>query len=360
MATPVLDLVSSDVAQCSGHSADTYDRYVLGLLDTADRAAIDGELEQRCAACIAGIQRSINLWLVFAGSLEQVEPAANFRGRLIRIAEMSNRVLTVPKRYRQRRPAVLLSTVVIICLILTMLLIFTFLAGRQSSRLEVTRVRTELVNLHNESAANQVKLQEESDRYKEIEAKLNHPSASPSVTQLQDELAKSRVEKVRFEAEIQSYKDIVDRDKQRMSENSTLVTALANPGVRLLTFKGTEGTSSPAYAFVIGNAKLLFVASKLPAISDQHQYQLWLIRKSDRSPVSLGTFSVKKDVPEVLAYDEDKDTIADLAGLIVTEEGLEGSQEPSASRVLETSGMAVTSPVVVPTVPVTPPQEQEH
>jgi anti-sigma-K factor RskA len=343
LATPVLDKVLQEGSPCAGFAADTYDRYVLGLLDSAERANVDRELEQQCPACVAGVQRSINLWLVFAGSLQQVEPAADFRARLIRIAELSNRVLTVPKRYK-RKPAILASSLVVICLVLAMLLLFTFLAGKQSAQLDIQSLKTEIANLHSESDENQAKLQEESDRRnKEAQAKLNHPSQPGNPRQNQEDVLKAQIQQ--YQAEIESLNAGFDRDRERASNNSTLVSALENPGVKLLTFKIAEGPSSAAYAgvtayaFVIENAKVLFVASKMPPPQDSHQYQLWLVRKSDHHFVSLGLFTAKPDVPAVVTY-EDKETIADLAGLLVTDEGADGSKEPSDTKVLETPGAA--------------------
>jgi len=357
LATPALDKVPQEGGPCGGFAADTYDRYVLGLLDSAERANVDRELEQQCPACVAGVQRSINLWLVFAGSLQQVEPAADFRARLIRIAELSNRVLTVPKRYK-RKPAILASSLVVICLVLAMLLLFTFLAGKQSAQLDIQSLKTEIANLRSESDENQAKLQEQSNRRnKEAQARLKHPATPNSAAapgaprQNQEDLLKAQIQQ--YQAEVENLTASVDRDRQRNSNNSALVSALENPGVKLMTFKIAEGPSSAAYAgvtayaFVIENAKVLFVASKMPPPQDSHQYQLWLLRKSDHHFVSLGLFTAKPDVPAVVSYDDNKEAIADMAGLLVTDEGTEGSKDPSDTRVLETPG-AASIPVPAP------------
>ncbi len=340
MATPALDKVLHESGQCAGFPADTYDRYVLGLLDSTERRNVDRELEQQCPVCVAGVQRSINLWLVFAASLQQVEPAADFRARLIRIAELSNRVLTVPRPYK-RKPAILASSLVVIGLVLAMLLFFTFLAGKQSAQLDLQSLKTELANLRDESDENQAKLQEENNRLnKGLQARLNQ-SGVPRPSQE----ALLRAEIQQYQAQIQALNDSVKRDEERTANNSTLVTALENPGVKLLTFKIAEGPSAAAYstvtayAFVIEDAKVLFVASKMPPPPDLHQYQLWLVRKSDHHFVSLGVFTAKLDVPAVVTY-EDKQTIGDLAGLLVTDEPADGSKEPSDNRVLETPGAA--------------------
>jgi hypothetical protein len=155
-----------------------------------------------------------------------------------------------------------------------------------------------------------------------------------------------------YQAQLQTYENSVKRDKERTENNSTLVNALETPGVKLLTFKPVEGVSSAAYAsvtayaFVIENSKVLFVASKMPAPPEQRQFQLWLVRKSDHHFVSLGVFTPRPDSPAVVTYEE-KGIIGDLGGLLVTEEQSTGGTDPSDNKVLETP--AASAPAVPPT-----------
>src|SRR5258707_11181684 len=109
---------------CAGYSADTYDRYVLGLLEEPERSQLEKKIEEHCPECLRGVQRSMNLWLVFATTLENAEPSADFRGRLIRIAELSRKVLTFPKSPANRdRTTILTSTLIVICAVLAALLL---------------------------------------------------------------------------------------------------------------------------------------------------------------------------------------------------------------------------------------------
>ena len=338
-ATSATGPVSNESTVCSGFSADTYDRYVLGLLDAQERANVDAQIEKQCPVCIKGVQRSMNLWLVFANSLEQAEPSVDFRGRLVRIAELSKRILTVPKRNRRvREPAILISSLVVICIIVGLLLAFAWLAGRQGAGLDSQRDTAAVARLQSQLDANAVQLQHQVEVTKAMEQKLMS-SGKPDATQqkLEDQLSKA-------EAAIAQYQTSISRDKQRNTDNSTLVTALTSPGVKLLTFRNAEGISSTAYAFVIENSKVIFVASKVPAPSAEHQYQLWLVRKDEPRYVAAGIFSPVDDKPVVVTYDEDKDAISSLAGLLVTEEEINGSYStPSATKVLETPGAAVVA-----------------
>src|SRR5450631_640744 len=109
---------------CAGFNSDTYDRYVLGLLEEPDRSQLESQIQQQCPACLTGVQRSMNLWLVFAETLENAEPSEDFRGRIVRIAELSRKVLTFPKKSALReRTAVPISALVAICAISSVLLV---------------------------------------------------------------------------------------------------------------------------------------------------------------------------------------------------------------------------------------------
>ncbi len=350
LATPALDPVANDgISPCTGFPPDTYDRYVLGLLDPSDRANVDRELEKQCPDCIASIQRSINLWLVFAGSLEQVEPSADFRVRLVRIAELSNRVLTVPKHYKHR-PAILASTLVIISLVLALLLISTFVAGRQSAKLQVQSIQRQVENLQDEAVASQVKLQTATERVKFLE-KQSHASTPSNTLLLQEELAKAQASNQQLQAQLQINNDSIERDKQRNSDDKKLVAALENPGAKFLTFKTPEGLPSTAYAFILEDSRVFFVASKLPV---QHEYELWVVAKKDHKFTKMRTFTVAQDVPQVFTDDVEAATLADLAGFAVTIAPESGTDATTGVRVLETPGVAgIPNPPPQPAAPPT-------
>lgn len=329
-ATQEITPVSTEVPSCAGFAPDTYDRYVLGLLAPPERAAIDRQIERECPVCLSGVQRSMNLWLAFAGSLQQTEPSADFHARLVRIAELSNRVLTVPKRSRRiHEPAILIWSLIVTCLIVVILLVFTWRAGRQSARLDELRANNELQRLTEQLSDNEARINQQAQHLEALE-KQTPP------TDFREKLSKAQ-------AEAEQYREHLERNRQRTAESDNLLKALTSPGARLLTFRNADGAFSTANAFVIEDSKLIFIASNLPPPLAEHQYQLWLVRKDEPRFVSAAVFSVIPNEPVVVTYSEDKDAIANLTGLFVTEESLDGSKDPTSKRVLETPGAASTA-----------------
>jgi anti-sigma-K factor RskA len=334
--------VSTETLSCGGFSPDAYDRYVLGLLTKNDRAAVDRHIEQQCPVCISGVQRSLNLWLVFATSLQHTEPSADFRARLVGIAELSNRVLTVPKRQRGvREPAILMSSLVVSCLVVVTVLIFTWIAGRQSAHLDEQRANAELQRLTEELSNEEVVESQQKQRLEAMTEKQK--PATPVSEKLRTDL-EAKLSKAQAEAE--QFREHIETDRHRADTLRATLNALTSPGAKLLTFRNAEGSAATANAFVAENSELIFVASNLPPASAKHQYHLWIVRKDEARPVSAAVFSATPNDPVVVTYSEDKEALANLGGLFVTEEPLDGDGDPPGKHVLETPLSAVTqSPV---------------
>ncbi len=319
---------------CDGFSADAYDRYVLGLLEEPERSLLETQIQDQCPECIHGVQRSMNLWLVFAGTLENAEPSADFRARLIRIAELSRKVLTFPKNSGVReRTSVLTSTLIIICAALAVLLLTTWYAGRQSLRLDSQPASADINRLVQQLAAAQIKLKQETAKRMQIENQLN--STGHAALGQADKMKQALLES---QAATEQYKAIIERDRDQMRDNTSLIGALASGGARLLVFKGVEGSAkgAVAYALVINNAKLVFIGSNLPKLEPDRQFQLWLVRKEEPKYVSAGVFAPDDHDRAVFRYDEAA-LISAVSQLTVTEEPTGGSSQPTGDKLMEVS-----------------------
>jgi anti-sigma-K factor RskA len=319
---------------CSGFPADAYDRYVLGLLEEPERSQLEAQIQDQCPECIRAVQRSMNLWLVFATTLENAEPSADFRARLIRIAELSRKILTFPKNSGVReRTNILTSTLIVICAALAVLLLTTWYAGRQSLRLDSQPASADINRLAQQLATAQIELKKESAKRVQVENQLNSSGQGVlgQVEKMKQTLSESQ-------AAEQQYKEIIERDRAQMRENTSLVEALASGGARLLVFKSVEGAAkgTVAYALVINNTKLVFIGSNLPKLEADHQFQLWLVRTEDPKYVSAGVFAPDDHNRAVVRYDEAA-LISAVSELTITEEPTGGSSGPTGPKLLNVS-----------------------
>jgi anti-sigma-K factor RskA len=319
---------------CSGFPADAYDRYILGLLEEPERSQLEAQIQDQCPECIRAVQRSMNLWLVFATTLENAEPSADFRARLIRIAELSRKVLTFPKNSGVReRTNILTSTLIVICAALAVLLLTTWYAGRQSLRLDSQPASADINRLAQQLATAQIELKKENAKRTQVENQLN---SSGQATLGQVEKMKKTLSE--SQATEQQYKEIIERDRAQMRENTSLVEALASGGARLLVFKSLETAAkgTVAYGLVINNTKLVFIGSNLPKLEADHQFQLWLVRTEDPKYVSAGVFAPDDHNRAVVRYDEAA-LISAVSGLTITAEPTGGSSGPTGPKLLEVS-----------------------
>jgi anti-sigma-K factor RskA len=324
---------------CAGLPADAYDRYVLGLLDEPERSQLETDIQEQCPACLHGVQRSMNLWLVFASTLENEEPSADFRARLVRIAELSRKVLTFPKSSKlQGRITVLTSTLIVMAAMLSALLLATWYAGRQSIRLDAQPISADLDRLAQQVATDQIRLQQEIQKRAEAERQLGSSgrSAMGQATRLQQSLVKS-------EAEVQGYKTVIARDSQLSSDNTRLIGMLNSVGARLLPMRGGEGTANAvAYILLIEKSKLVFVGSNLPKPAPDHEFQLWLHRKEEPRIVSAGVFAPDEKNHAVVEYTEGS-LLSEISFVAITEEPMGGSSAPTSPRLFDTGPGATAS-----------------
>ncbi len=324
---------------CAGLPADVYDRYVLGLLDEPERSQLETEIQEQCPLCLRGVQRSMNLWLVFASTLENEEPSEDFRARLVRIAELSRKVLTFPKSSKLRgRITILSSTLIIMAAMLCVLLLATWYAGRQSIRLDTQPVSADLDRLAHQVANDRIRLQEEIQKRVEAEKQLGSSgrSAIGQASQLKQSLNQSQ-------AEAQEYKTVIARDSQLTSDNARLISMLNSAGAKLLPMRGGEGTSGAvAYVLMIDKSKLVFVGSNLPKPEPDHQFQIWLHRKEEPKVVSAGVFSPDDKNHAVVEYTEGS-LLSEISFVAITQEPTGGSSAPTSPRLFDTSPGAAAS-----------------
>jgi len=334
---------------CNGFPADTYDRYVLGLLDEHERAQIEDQIEQQCSICLRGVQRSMNLWLVYATTLDNAEPSADFRARLVRIADLSKRVLTFPKRARSlNEPRVLVSSLLVICVALGILLVLTWFAGRYSGQMEASRATAEFELIVRENGRYKLELDQERERNKLLSQKPTPASGLANDKQIND----LRQALSATQADLVQAKSDNDRNSKTRDDGSRILEALRRNGARLLQLKETEAATTPppvAYAIVVENSQMIFIASNLPAPHNGLQYQIWMLRKEDPKVISAGLVTVDDKKHAVAYYDADTANISGIVAIEVTEEPGQGSETPTGPKILESATPSSVNAANLPT-----------
>jgi anti-sigma-K factor RskA len=320
---------------CAGFNPDTYDRYVLGLLEEPDRSQLEAQIQEQCPVCLTGVQRSMNLWLVFAETLENASPSEDFRGRIVRIAELSKKVLTFPKSSAVRdRPTVPISALLMICVVTSILLVATWYAGRESISLDKQPNTADLDRLAQDVANSEMKLQQETEKRVQAETKLGASGSAvlAHTKQLEDSLLKAQ-------ADAEQYKSAIARDKQQMTEATDLLNAFSHSGAKLLPMKATEWAGKGlGYALLAENSRLVFIGSNLPRPPAGRTFQLWVLRNEEPTEVSAGVFIPQGIGGPTLVEFENSSLLSNVTGVMVTEEPVDGNyNKPTGPRMFEAS-----------------------
>ncbi len=215
--------------------------------------------------------------------------------------------------------------------IVTLLLMAAWYAGRESAGLEAERVSTELNQLSNQVAATHLALAQQKAKTDQLENALKGSNQTATMA-LQSQLYQQLL---RSQAEANQYKAIVERERQASTDSARIFDALTTPHARLLPLKGVDAAAeSTAYALIVENLRLLFIASNLPQPADGRQFQLWLVRKQDPKFVSLGVFRPDESNQVLMSFD-DASVLSDIALVEVTDEPEGGSSVPTGTKLLE-------------------------
>lgn len=320
---------------CAGFNSDTYDRYVLGLLEEPDRSQLETQIQEQCPACLTGVQRSMNLWLVFAETLENAEPSEDFRGRIVRIAELSRKVLTFPKNSAVReRPSVPISTLVIICAVTCVLLVATWYAARAWTRIDRPTATADIESLAQQLADSKLKLEQAVDGRQKAEKEIGK-----SGQMAMDKAKKDEDALLKAQAEVEQLKQQTQQYKQQTVSNATLLNMFARTGARLIPMKATEAAGKGlGYTILTPKAGLVFIGSNLQAPEAAgHTYQFWILRSEAPTEVAAGFMPPGTDGSWVLRYDE-APMLTGITGVLVTEEPIQGDyQKPSGPKIFEAS-----------------------
>jgi hypothetical protein len=274
----------------------------------------------------------MRLWGLFTSTLSVAEPSSHFQERLKEITELSRSVLTFPKstvaephdrlpRWAQIAIAVTLAAMLTLC---------GWYAGHTSGSLDHQHLITRVAQSEQELSSSRLQIHQQQQKTNRANAVLTASGKAETANQiadLQDRLT-------RLQAEVSQYKAALSRKERGDDDQKDFLLLLSSPGARLVPLKGTQvSAASLAYAVVVPHSRLGFVGSSLSDLPRGHEYQIWIVRRTDPKPKSAGVF-VPDDAGHAFVLVDDGETVSDPASIIVTEEPAGGSPAPTGSRIL--------------------------
>jgi anti-sigma-K factor RskA len=215
--------------------------------------------------------------------------------------------------------------------ILVILVCGTWYAGRQSAIIQDQRLSSTLDQVTQQMASLKLQLAEERAERQDAERALTSVGKSSMVHQ-QIQLRRQISE---LQAAVGQYKGIIDRQESAENDNIRLLSSLSAPGARLFSMKNSRAAAHcTAYALILENTKLVLIASNLPKLDKQRQFQCWIVRKKDPKIVSAGIFTPHDDNRAVLEF-EDPSVISDISLIEVTDEPRgDNSEQPTGRKLL--------------------------
>jgi Anti-sigma-K factor rskA len=214
--------------------------------------------------------------------------------------------------------------------ILVILIFGTWYAGRQSGSIQDEGLSSALNQLTQQVASMKLQLDDERAKRHEIERAL----ISAGKNRMIDQQAQMRRQILELEAAVGQYKAIIDRQERALADNLRLLSALSSPAAHLFLMKDSEmAANCTAYALVVENSKIVLIASNLPKLENQRQFQLWIQRTEDPKMVSGGVFAAGDDNRSLLEFD-DPPFISHISLIEVTDEPHGGSSQPTGAKLL--------------------------
>jgi Anti-sigma-K factor rskA len=250
----------------------------------------------------------------------------------MRIAELRKKLESLPnvQALRESANAPPWWTVALGSSILVILVCGAWYAGRQSASLQDQGLSSELDHTTRQLVSLKLQLQEERAKRQDAERALTSAGKSSMIRQ-QVQMQRQISE---LQAAVGQYKGILDRQERALNDNLTLVSALSTPGARLFWMKDSEAAAHcTAYTLIVDKSKLVLIASNLPRLESQRQFQCWVVRKKNPKIVSAGVFAPSDDNRAVLEFD-DPSLISDISLIEVTTEPHGGSSQPTGPKLL--------------------------
>ncbi len=220
------------------------------------------------------------------------------------------------------------TLIAIVAAITTLVGVGAWFAGIQYFRIRSEQIVSELTESQNTIAKLRVQLHDQQTQIKQLKGNLQ-PSAAAAVLQVEA----MRRQILQLQAELTGYQNLADRDRKESSNDHQLLALFSVPGVRMVELRGAESSRATGYALVLDQSKVLLVATNLPKLPADREYQLWLLRKDEPAIVSGGVFDSDDSSRAVVQFADDQ-LVSQLQAVTVTEEPSGGTLSPTGKKIL--------------------------
>jgi anti-sigma-K factor RskA len=374
---------------CNGQPADDYQLYALGVLEGEEAETIRGHLRQGCDACLSGVRRGTAFWTIFTeAEIPLQSPPARLQARILNqiqptraawwlgwkqaagvaalalisavggwwaahrpaepprvvtqittdprqqteIADLRRQLEEARKRKDEPPPEPVRGAAADAAL--RRELEQAKLATAEAARaLEAERARAgQLQNQIQESARQlEASQRERLETGKKFQALVDERTRDAADRERQLAAVRARVQEL--ERENAKIRNVLATQEKQLQQSLRLAGFLSSPSLRFVRLRATgTGAGAEGHAFVAEGSRVVFYASKLPALPPGRVYQLWLLRGTGPAVVSGGVFRASGD--RQLVEFSDPALVRSIRGLAVTDEPEGGSPKPTGAKFL--------------------------
>lgn len=211
-------------------------------------------------------------------------------------------------------------------------------AEASNSRQALSQAEARLTQMQNQLAAAQATLTSTEAQLRDSESRYRAAADRSKALDQERQRTTALQSRVReLERQNDSYKAVLDRQRQEIQQNMQLSSLLSSPNLRYLEFRGTaQNPNARAHALVANGSQVLFVASALTPLPANRTYQLWLIRGQSPAIVSGGIFLPDRRGSAIVEFHDTRLT-HDIRQLAVTDEPAGGSSGPTGHQFFRAS-----------------------
>jgi hypothetical protein len=343
---------------CNGFQAEEYAFYVLGNLDGYQYEAIAEHLAANCEYCAAELSQYGGLWSAVGASTPLVNPSRQLRSRIIQSVGGRASWWTMPL------PVLAGATAFLFVggwFILRPPVPVPSLAFSPTYRVElpapgvapptpvqtivkqvpvpVEKIIEKTVDNPAQAAAIAVLNQDlarERQRTTELSSSLASAQralaeARPANDQ-QRQVASLTARTQELERQVAQYRILLETERKRADQSLLLASMVSDPALRVIKLRATEKNQTmEGHALIAGNSRMVFYASKLPALPSNRVYQLWLIRANGQPIASAGIFTPDGTNRGALQL-KDPALLSGVTTVAVTDEPAGGSMLPTGRK----------------------------